>query len=107
MSGEQEFVGVYVSHWELPRFVVELGKGPLGLWTRTQRLFLILPAGFVLPGEPSEVRTRRSGPRLFQMRVRGSLGPKGEFGHKGSCKHELRVSEVLECHEAAAAGPVW
>lgn len=102
-----EFEGLYVHHWEAPRFVVDAGRGPFGLWRRVE---LWMPrfsdsvADFLQEAGSEE---RRGPPRYYHMRVRGRLGPKGAFGHKGMCHRELHVTEILDSQETSKPGKIW
>lgn len=90
-----EYVGVFVSHWEIARFVVRVGAGPLGR-PQVEAWSAHFPSGFELPHPPDD---RHSPPRYFQMRVVGRLGPRGRFGHKGLCTREIHVDEVVSWSE--------
>ena len=107
MKEEQEFEGVYVAHWEVSRFIVQAGKGLFGLWQRIEKWCPSFPETFVLPEKAGEVVEPRGPARYFRMRVRGRLGPKGSFGHRGICNRELVISEVLDCEETSTPGKTW
>ncbi len=93
VSASEEFDGTYVAHWELARFEVAVGRGLFGR-QKVERWYPRFPADFELPDQPGLGR----GPGgTYAMRVRGSLGPKGKFGHLGTCSREIRVAEVLSC----------
>jgi len=99
--------GVYVAHWEVGRFVVDAGAGPLGLWRRIEKWWPVFPGNFVLPPQPGAADQARGPARYFRMRVRGSVGPRGSFGHRGICTRELFISEVLDCEETSTPGKTW
>lgn len=107
MSEGREFAGVYVDTWEAPRLVVEAGRRFFGLWVRRQRLLVTFPGTFELPPRRNAEDPRRGPARFFNLRVRGSLGPKGAYGHMGACEHELQVDEVLECTETTTPSFIW
>lgn len=102
----QTYEGIYVSHWEVGRFVVTTGRGLFGWRARTEKWLAIFPQGYVLPfmsGPP----TGRDNCHYFKMTVSGTLGPKGHFGHMGICTRELRISEVITCVETDSPGNTW
>lgn len=103
-DAEQEFDGVYVAHWEIARFCVVTGRRFFGLRPRVERWHIPgFPAGFTLP----TARKRDNPSAAYRMKVSGRLGPPGQFGHRGICCRELRVSRVLSCQETDAPGPLW
>jgi hypothetical protein len=103
---EQEFVGVLVIHWEVGRFCVVTGRRWFGLLPRVERWLPHLPADFSL--EKFGIRPgQRDGVRYLRLRVRGVLGPEGDFGHRGICSRELTITKVLEAHETTEPGPTW
>ena len=103
LANEADFEGVYVAHWEASRFVVDAGRGPFGLWRRVEKWATQFPPDFAGVAPPE----RRSNPRYFRMRVRGTIGPKGAYGHRGICSRQLQVSEVLACEETSTPGRTW
>lgn len=54
-----------------------------------------------------EPLTDNLGVTYYRMKVRGRLGPPGSFGHKGICRHELHVEEILACEKTDDPGPTW
>jgi hypothetical protein len=102
----QTYEGIYVSHWEVGRFVVITGRRLFGWLPRIEKWLAIFPQGYVLPfnlGLP----TGRDNGHYFKMTVIGTLGPKGKFGHMGICTRELRISEVIACAETDSPGRTW
>ncbi len=98
---------MYVAHWEVVRFVVDAGPGPWGLWRRIEKWWPVLPESFVLPWKKGATVEPRGPARYFRMRVRGRLGPKGSFGHRGICRRQLFISEVIACEETSTPGKTW
>jgi hypothetical protein len=100
-----EFDGVYVSHWEVARFVVPAGRRFFGLMPRIEKWAIHFPAE--LPESLTKrLEADRHGPaRYFRMRVRGRLGPVGNFSHKGICTRELFIVRVISCTETTEPGP--
>jgi hypothetical protein len=106
MMTEQEFSGVLVAHWEAPRFCIQRGTKLMGLLPHFESWLAHFPDSFSLQslgicpqqGEPS---------RYVHMRVRATLSAPGHFGHKGICRRELFVSQVLEAEELAEFEPLW
>ena len=105
-SLEQEYEGIYVLHWEVGRFVVHKGRRFFGLLQRVECWQLLVPDGFVWP-VPHSTTLRHDPPRYYRMKLRGTLGPRGHFGHKGICRHQLRVLKVLSFEETDSPGKVW
>ena len=102
---ESEFEGVYVAHWEVARFAILRGHRFFGLVPRIDKWLAFFPPAFAFPDVDAH---NRAGPaRFYRMRVRGRLGPKGHYGHKGICDRELHVSEVITCEETRQPGPIW
>jgi hypothetical protein len=100
----REFEGVYVAHWEVARFVIQTGRGFLGR-PRFEKWQARFPTTFVFPD--ADAHDRHSRGRTYRMRVRGRLGPKGQFGHRGICTRQLEVLEVLDCLETSSPGRIW
>ena len=100
----KEYNGMYVEHWEVARFVVVTGRKLFGLLPRVEKWCAHFPEDFQLPHAGSEIR---AAPRFYRMRVIGSLGPKGHYGHRGICDHELFISKVLAVEETNRPGPIW
>jgi hypothetical protein len=103
-GAELEFEGVYVAHWEVARFVVQQGRGLFGR-SKIEKWLAWFPTDFRFPHP--DAHDRRGPGRVYRMRVRGRVGPRGHFGHKGICDHELHISEVLECVETSTPGRTW
>jgi hypothetical protein len=99
------FDGVYVRHWEVMRFAVVTGKWFFGLFTKVEKLYPRFREG-ALEAQGIEGVTRGPG-RTYRMKVRGKLGPRGSYGHRGICSHELHVEEILSCEETDDPGPTW
>lgn len=104
---ERDFEGVFVSHWEVPRFCVVSGRRFFGFLPRVEKWEAIFPEGFELPEWRDLVAFGQSPGRCYRMRVRGRLGPKGHFGHKGMCSRELHISRVISWEETDDPGPTW
>jgi hypothetical protein len=105
VTEEHEFSGVFVSHWEVPRFCVVSRSRLFGLFPRVEKYEAHFPLSAF---DTFELRAARHGPaRNFRMRLRGHLGPRGHFGHMGMCSHQLFVSEILECAETSEPGAAW
>jgi hypothetical protein len=100
----EEFEGVYVAHWEVARFAVQVGRGLFGR-PRIEKWQALFPGGFRLPG--AEAPDRRSPGKTYRMRVRGRLSTAGRFGHRGICTRQLEIVEVLTCEETSSPGPTW
>lgn len=105
-SPVQNYEGIYVAHWEVARFVVSKGRRFFGLIEKVEFWQPIFPAGFRLP-EMDDTRSIRKQSGYYRMRLRGELGPRGHFGHKGICRHQLRVVEVVCCEKTHAPGKTW
>jgi hypothetical protein len=104
---EREYEGVYVAHWEVARFVV-LGRRVLGfLWRRVHKWQPLFPREFRLPDLTEGVRPGRGAPRYYRMRVRGTVGPRGHFGHLGLCEGQLTISAVLSFERTDTPGRTW
>lgn len=99
MTGETDKVyeGTFVAHGEIAHFVIARG-GVLGLFRHTERWELKLPATYVFPGGEN-VLSKDAPVRYFRMRLRGTLGPVGQFGPRGMCTRRLTVAKVLTCTE--------
>lgn len=99
------FEGIYVQHWEVTRFAVVQGRKWFGL---RPRVVLFLPFFDVeaLREQGVELHSDRQG-ATYRMKVRGRLGPSGSFGHRGICRHQLHVEEILECEKTDDPGPTW
>lgn len=95
---DTEFLGVYVPHWELARFIVVGRTGTVEQWA------LYFPEG-ELDRLNLDLGGRHRHGKSYRMRVRGRRGPRGEFGHKGICSRELFVATVLTCEETDASAP--
>jgi hypothetical protein len=106
MSDNQTFTGIYVAHWEVARFVVETGRRFFGLFPRIEKWQPIFPEGFQLPATHT-ARTTRGPAEYFRMTVKGTLGPRGHFGHMGICSRQLTVSEVMACEKTEMPGKTW
>ena len=108
VNDEAEFEGVFISHWELAGFLPTDHRFWLQWFPfrRRDKWYVHFPSGFELPTSTTTPAPRELGPgRRFRMRVRGSLGPKGRFGHLGTSNRELFVSRVIECEEVRV--PWW
>lgn len=101
-TAEGEFRGIYVAHWEVSRFVITTGRTLIGR-ARTEKWQALFPPGFELP-HPVD---RNSPGRAYEMRVRGRLGAKGNYGHMGFCSRQLEVLEVTECRDAPPNARTW
>lgn len=106
MNNSQVFTGIYVAHWEVARFVVETGRRFFGLLSKREKWQPLFPEGFHLPGSQCTHTTRRPA-EYFPMTVKGTLGPKGHFGHVGICSRHLTISEVISCQRTEGAGKTW
>src|SRR5262249_37235750 len=95
---ESEFSGIYVAHWEVARFVIDVGCEFLG--SKREQWSLSFPKGFELPGEAEEQKSRHHGPaRFFRIRIVGVPSERGSFGHRGNCCREAEARRVLEISE--------
>jgi len=106
LGDEMEYEGTYVVHWEIPRFCVIAGRRFFGLRPRVEKWEVLFPEGFELP-EWKDPEFRRSGGTCYSMRLRGRLGPKGQFAHRGMCERQLHVSEVIAHAKTDMPGPTW
>jgi hypothetical protein len=106
-SAAQVYVGIYVAHWEVSRLALP-GDRILGmLWRRVHKWQPIFPEGFHLPDDPEGKGFGRAPPRFYRMTVRGTVGPRGHFGHLGICERQVRISEVLSCERTDSPGRTW
>ncbi len=99
----KEYEGVYVAHWEVSRFVVE-GKKILGIFPKVEKWWPHFPEGFCFPG--NETRNKKE-TKIFKIKVLAKVGPKGNFGHKGVCKREIFIKDVLVLKETDQHGKLW
>jgi len=106
MGNAETFEGIYVAHWEVPRFTVETARRFFGLLPKIEKWQPIFPEGFQPPMD-RQTQTTRSPARYFRMKIRGTLGPEGHFGHKGICSRQLTISEVISCEETKTPGKTW
>jgi hypothetical protein len=93
------FVGTYVSHWEIGRFIwdkdqsVALGQSDSGIGCE---LHIPCESGWdwltVALGYPT---TREGLAGKFHIRFRGKILEKGCFGHMGICAYRIEVIEML------------
>lgn len=105
-AADREYVGIYVAHWEVARLVVSKGTRFFGLIQKVEFWHPVFPEGFVLPGMDN-TRSMREQCGYYRMKLRGELGPRGYFGHKGICRHQLRVTEVVHCEKTESPGKTW
>ena len=95
----QEFCGIYRPHWEVGHLEVQTGRGFLGR-PKHERWEAWFPAAFEFPdpevNDPSAMRFPTQH-YAYRMVVRGRVGPRGHFGHRGWLQRRLDVIEVLEC----------
>jgi hypothetical protein len=101
-SIEQEYEGIYVAHWEVSRFVVSRGGWFFGLVQIVQHWQPVFPEDFAAP-----IRGRRDDAAYYRMKLRGTLGPRGFFGHMGICRRQLFVKRILSCDKTEHPGKVW
>jgi hypothetical protein len=106
MNDTELFTGIYVNHWEVARFGVKTGRRFFGLLPRLEKWQPLFPEGFQLPGNQSACSTRRPS-EYYSMTVRGTLGPKGHFGHIGICSRQLTIVEVVSCERTEMPGRTW
>ncbi len=93
---EAEFRGIYLAHCVDERIEVEVGK-TLGIFTRYESWKPIFPPGFSAPGQDYPGRNPAGLP--FYIRFVGTPGEVGPYGHKGCCRRQVSVREVLELKE--------
>ena len=98
--------GIYVDHWEVARFVVETGRRFFGLLPRLEKWQPLFPEGFQFPGSRPARTTGRS-PEYYRMTVKGILGPRGHFGHKGICSRQFTILVVVSCERTETPGRTW
>jgi hypothetical protein len=96
-----------VSHWEVARFCRVVGRRLFGLLPRVERWSVTFPPGFELPEWRDKINFHSAGSRYYRMRLRGRLGPRGTYGHRGICSHVLSVTEVVSFEETTDPGPTW
>lgn len=99
-----EFDVVYLAHWELGRIVAITGRRFFGLRPRVENWYPHFPPE--LPPVMTNLKLDRLSSRYFRLRVLGRLGPKGMFGHKGICSHELFITRIISCEETSDPGPL-
>jgi len=95
---EDIFEGDYFLHWEIAHLTVEVGRTLWGLYPRYETWVCYFPNGFSFPDNASEPSKLRSpgGHGHYHLVTRGIPSQKGQFGHKGICDREFRISEVIE-----------
>ncbi len=106
LEQQTEFDGVYVQHWEVARFAIVTGRRFFGLFPRVVLLSPDFPEG-ALEAHGIQPLTGRVEGGTYRMTLRGKLGPRGSYGHRGICSHELHVEEILSCEETDDPGPTW
>ncbi|WP_310482709.1 hypothetical protein [Chamaesiphon sp. VAR_48_metabat_403] len=87
LGEERIFSGVYISHWEIPRF---------RLMSVDCQLDIPFEGGWDWLTEALENPTTRddcSG--KFDLEFRGMIIEKGHFGHIGMCSYRIEVIEIL------------
>jgi hypothetical protein len=87
IGSEQIFTGVYISHWEIPRFEMMLVNCQLDI---------PFEGGWDWLTEALENPTTRDGyAGTFNLEFRGKIIEKGTFGHMGMCRYRIEVLEIL------------
>jgi hypothetical protein len=93
------FVGTYISHWEIGRFIwdkdqsVALSQSDAGISCELHISFeqgwdwLVAALGYPM--------TREARAGKFHIRFRGKILEKGCFGHMGICTYRIKVIEML------------
>ena len=106
LNKETEFSGVYVAHWEVPRFEWDTGRRLwFGLKDEKVNCQLEFPEGMPDPfletiGGQLPANWRSHPGLRWHVRLRGALIEKGHFGHRGWCSFRLKVSKVLDLSQA-------
>ena len=96
---EKDYLGVFISHWKCPRFVVSKGRRFFGLLKIEEAWQLVFPEGVELPDEVQPSHRRKQKTRDFKMTLKGALGPRGRFGFLGICRRQLKVIEIVSWEE--------
>ena len=105
---ESEFCGIYVTHWEVPRFVIEVGRRFWGLLPVRERWAAHFPSDFQLPNEENQTISMRHRPaRFFQIRFIGTPSNHGHFAHMGFCHRKVEIHRIQEILEIKNPGYTW
>jgi len=97
---EAEFAGIYLSHWEVGRFVIEVGRKFWGLFPNHEAWMARFPKDFQFPSETTHPQLRTRGPgRFFKIRFIGVPSERGQFGHMGMCCRRVEIRQILEVSE--------
>ena len=84
---ERIFLGVYVSHWEIPRFE---------MMSVNCELDILFEGGWDWLTEALGNPTTRDGySGKFDLKFRGMIIDRGAFGHMGMCHYRIEVLEIL------------
>lgn len=99
---EGEFEGIYIAHWEVSRFEMEITERKWwGVSRRKERCRLELPEGIESPwfkewdGE-APPNWRHMGGLSFDVQFAGQVIEEGHFGHKGWCHWRIQVNKFLK-----------
>lgn len=102
---EKEYEGIYVLQWEVSRLVITSGRKLFGMVTKKEKWLPVFPSDFSFPFSMESLRGTPG--KFYRLRVRGVLGEKGSFGHRGACSRQISVSEVLLCQQIEDPGGAW
>ncbi len=84
---ERIFSGVYISHWEIPRFE---------MMSVNCQLDIPFEGGWDWLTEALEnPTTREDYSGKFDLKFRGRIIDRGAFGHMGMCHYRIEVIEIL------------
>ena len=93
---ERRFDGVYIAHWEVPRFEAVTGRWLIGWLPKIEACELrtgdgVEPLGDVLFGGREPANWRHSPGVRFTMSFEGRVTERGRFGHMGWCRWRILV----------------
>jgi hypothetical protein len=87
IGAERIFSGVYISHWEIPRF---------RLMSVDCQLDIPFEGGWDWLTEALGNPTTRDGcSGKFDLKFRGKIIEQGHFGHMGMCSYRIEAIEIL------------
>jgi hypothetical protein len=112
LGSEIIFEGVYVSHWQVPRFQLQavehngVQKNATGnCWCALTLPEHIPPPWFHSSNYMRPLGWTRMEAIPFQMRFRGRALESGHFGYQGWCRWRIEVTEILLCEESHPKSP--
>lgn len=93
---EGRFFAIYTPHWEIPHLLVFCGFGWRGFFPKFERW---LPLATTLPQAGRHDQCKR-----YLVEVEGMVGEPGRFGHRGFCRREATVADLLSITELPPKG---